>query len=445
MEVGFPERRQRSGAGVQDVVSTMSTTSMTPLPPLPPQPTDADLLDRWLAGEETSLALLVRRHAGLVHRSCRRQLGSADADDAAQAVFLVLAQKAHAAAAVPVLEAWLLAVARRVCANAVRIRRRRVRREQESTTMMAAQSPDASIPIELIRDLDTALADLPVHEREAITGHFLGGHTQAELARLCNCAEGTMRSRVHRGLEHLRHWFVKRGHGVTPAMLLAALLVEQQAAADESAHAVRHLLLERTSQDVLVAPSANARLWAEAGRHSWKSVRLVAAALLAIVSLVGIVRLSDPATGLSVNPTSARIASESDRTPAIVSHRPSTKAVDDPAPDSLMAVNDVTASFTIQDAAHPVPAWEVSWSGPCRWLDGMWRAIDDKNKQLESEGLRTRIAFGITSANRRVWWDEFQWALTPEARAALADTTRTAPAEWQGAAIICIASDGDSH
>ena len=56
---------------------------------------DSHLLDRFLAGgDEAAFSALIDRHGPMVLRVCRQVLGdSHDAQDAAQAVFLVLAQR----------------------------------------------------------------------------------------------------------------------------------------------------------------------------------------------------------------------------------------------------------------------------------------------------------------------------------------------------------------
>jgi hypothetical protein len=58
---------------------------------------DALLLERFIQHRyERAFAALVSRHGGVVMRSCRRVLGDVHAaEDAFQAVFLILARKAH--------------------------------------------------------------------------------------------------------------------------------------------------------------------------------------------------------------------------------------------------------------------------------------------------------------------------------------------------------------
>ena len=59
-------------------------------------PTDGQLLERYVVdGHNAAFGVLVKRHGPMVHGVCRRILGNVhDADDALQAVFLVLMRSA---------------------------------------------------------------------------------------------------------------------------------------------------------------------------------------------------------------------------------------------------------------------------------------------------------------------------------------------------------------
>src|SRR4051812_13297732 len=76
-------------------------------------PTDADLLGRFLdARDQTAFADLVTRHAPAVRAVCRSVLRDPnDADDAAQATFLVLVRRAGAVRDRAALGGWLSRIA----------------------------------------------------------------------------------------------------------------------------------------------------------------------------------------------------------------------------------------------------------------------------------------------------------------------------------------------
>ena len=99
--------------------------------------TDGSLLDRFCSGPadeaETAFAVLVERHGPMVMHVCRRILGDRhDAEDAAQATFLVLAQQARSIRRGDSVASWLYGVAVRVAARARRdAARRQVREHRE--------------------------------------------------------------------------------------------------------------------------------------------------------------------------------------------------------------------------------------------------------------------------------------------------------------------------
>ncbi len=86
--------------------------------------TDGFLLDRFRSGpDESAFSLLVERHAPMVLHVCRRILRDRhDAEDAAQATFLVLARQARAIRRTDSVASWLYGVAARIAARAARCR-----------------------------------------------------------------------------------------------------------------------------------------------------------------------------------------------------------------------------------------------------------------------------------------------------------------------------------
>jgi RNA polymerase sigma factor (sigma-70 family) len=169
---------------------------------------DTALCDAWSRGDEDALARIVERHGALVHARCRRALPPSDADDAAQAVFLVLARRGSQAARSPVLAAWLLRVADNVVRNALRDQRRR--RSAERAAAQRASGEDAAMPTmepvdrEIHERLAFALERLRPVEREAIQLHYLAGCSLAEVARASASGLSTVKERIGRGLERLR-------------------------------------------------------------------------------------------------------------------------------------------------------------------------------------------------------------------------------------------------
>jgi RNA polymerase sigma factor (sigma-70 family) len=99
---------------------------------------DAALLGRFIeTRDEAAFAALVHRHGSLVMHVCLRILGNrTDAEDAFQAVFMILARKARSVRHREALPAWLHGVARRVAFNA--------RSEQQQRKFRLARSASAT-------------------------------------------------------------------------------------------------------------------------------------------------------------------------------------------------------------------------------------------------------------------------------------------------------------
>src|SRR5690348_6703705 len=95
---------------------------------------DAELLEQFVRNKsEAAFAELVERHIGLVYSTAFRKTGnSQQSEDITQAVFIILARKAHSLGSKTVLPGWLHHTARFTAANLQRMELRRIRREQEA-------------------------------------------------------------------------------------------------------------------------------------------------------------------------------------------------------------------------------------------------------------------------------------------------------------------------
>lgn len=169
---------------------------------------DRALLDRF-AGEqdESAFAALVGRHARMVYGVCRRAVRDEHlAEDAFQAVFLVLAKHPGKAAGAASVGGWLFGVARRVGMAARRHEQRRGRR-----VVVASPVPESHDFDELLRVLDEELAGLPEAYRAPLVACFLEERTQDEAARELGWSLSTLRRRLDRAKELLRARLTRRG------------------------------------------------------------------------------------------------------------------------------------------------------------------------------------------------------------------------------------------
>ncbi len=156
------------------------------------------------AGDPLAAAALVRATQSDVWRLCAA-LGDRDAaDDLTQETYLRAFAGLHRFEGRASVRTWLLAIARRVCADDIRTRRRRplalVREADDLETLSAAARPtdahdDVVAGSAAAADL---LARLAPDRREAFVLTQLLGLSYAEAAEVAGCPVGTVRSRVSR-------------------------------------------------------------------------------------------------------------------------------------------------------------------------------------------------------------------------------------------------------
>ncbi|HVS35786.1 MAG TPA: RNA polymerase sigma factor [Gemmataceae bacterium] len=180
--------------------------------------TDAQLLSRFQAGDDSAFELLVWRHGPMILNVCRRILNDEHAaEDAFQTTFLALAVKSGAIGRGDAVGAWLYRVAYR---TALRSRLRAAKRkERERVAGLARAERTDDDPCcgmswdELRPSLEAEVARLPVEYRTAFILCHLEGKTNAEAARELGCPVGTVQSRLSRARARLRSRLRKKGLG----------------------------------------------------------------------------------------------------------------------------------------------------------------------------------------------------------------------------------------
>ena len=188
---------------------------------------DWQLLDQFAAhGSDESFRMLVERYGGLVYHTALRQLGNPHiAEEAAQAVFIALAQKAGRIPRSAVLAGWLFQATRFAVSNLIREEARRKRREQEAATMQSPIQTGAteSLWAQISPHLNDALARLSEPDREAVLIRFFEEKSHREVANALGISEDAAKMRVSRGLEKLRVLFQNKGLATPSAFLVAAM------------------------------------------------------------------------------------------------------------------------------------------------------------------------------------------------------------------------------
>ena len=107
---------------------------------------DAQLLRLFIdKHDEAAFACLVSRHGPMVLGVCRRVLRShADADDAFQTTFLLLAMKAATVHQPELLGNWFFGVATRTALGIRRVSARRIAQEEQIMRILQQQRPTDS-------------------------------------------------------------------------------------------------------------------------------------------------------------------------------------------------------------------------------------------------------------------------------------------------------------
>jgi len=209
--------------------------------------TDWQLLRKFADdNSQAAFAEICRRYTSLVYRVCQRELGETGlAEDAAQAVFLLLARKAPSlkqSRAEATLSPWLFQAALLTAKNA---RRQEQRRQAVEQKVMQMQTQPEGSPewAEVEPLLNDALQALPSGQRTLIIERFFEERSLTEIGTGQGISEDAARMRVNRALDRLHRWFAARNVALSAAALAALLPQAVRPASAHAAEAITRLTL----------------------------------------------------------------------------------------------------------------------------------------------------------------------------------------------------------
>lgn len=314
---------------------------------------DGDLLDRFLRRDvsaEAAFAVLVTRYGPMVLRICRDVTGDLhDAQDAAQATFLILAQRAASIRRREATASWLFSTARRVATRCVRDDVRRRQHEEHLATLANRQvttdhPPDPPDWTSLYEELDRQ----PAHYRRPIVLCDLEGLSHEQAAEAIGCPLRTLQTRLYRGRERLRARLVRRG--LVPAAGLVAMTRTVEAAPASWADATTRLavLMDATGIAERASSAVVTTVVREVNRSMFLTRMRWAATFAAFVGVSGLIlALARPTPGAA--PVAAVLGEAgSDGAPS--------KAT--PAPENTP---ELPAAWSTPIAALRAPDWPPAW------------------------------------------------------------------------------------
>ncbi len=189
--------------------------------------TDGQLLERFAThgteAAEFAFAAIVERHGPMVLRVCRSALRDRHlADDAFQATFLVLAQKARSLWVNDSLGPWLHRVAHRIATKARHSEARRREHERRAAALSPRYAREPDNWNEQAALLHEEIDRLSERFRTPIVLCDMQGLTHEKAARHLGWPVGTVKSRLARAREILRGRLSRRGLDLHAGLLIAA-------------------------------------------------------------------------------------------------------------------------------------------------------------------------------------------------------------------------------
>lgn len=174
---------------------------------------DGDLVASVARGDVAAFDLLYDRYAGAVYALSAHLLGTSEAEEIVQEIFLRLWRKADQFdSARGSFAAWFMTIARYRVLRELRTRnqQRRIEVAEDVDRILARAADETADVEEQVWQLErgraalTALNQLPAEQRQVLILAYFGGLSQSTIAQRLDLPLGTVKKRTRLGLRKLR-------------------------------------------------------------------------------------------------------------------------------------------------------------------------------------------------------------------------------------------------
>jgi RNA polymerase sigma-70 factor (ECF subfamily) len=157
-------------------------------------------------GDRAAYAILVERHYRHVFALCLGMMGNVhDAEDLAQEAMLKGFSSIRALAKAEQFEPWILKIARNLCLDALR-KRKRLKARASEQRLSSAKKPGNN------HDLDRAIRRLPLELRMPLTMYYLERRNAGSIARKLNISHSLACQRIRKARNELHALLTEGDH-----------------------------------------------------------------------------------------------------------------------------------------------------------------------------------------------------------------------------------------
>jgi RNA polymerase sigma factor (sigma-70 family) len=333
---------------------------------------DWELLREYVrTGSQPAFAQLVERHVRWIHATCARQTRDPHlAEDVTQAVFLLLWQKAARLKPGMSIAGWLFRTARLTSANAMKMERRRTRREAaaavaERSRQDLTAGTGGRKESELLDALDRAMSRLRPQDRDVLVLRFYNSKSVSEAAVEMGVSLEAAKKRFARSLDALRQALAAQGVAVPAAGVAMAIITAMGSQTSQAVPAaLGNWVAGGASPEALSAKAVEIVRWMGLRRILLASSFSIAVVLMmgVIVAVASATRSSTIAPVAATRPAPsppAAVVVASPAPPVRVTSGPTTRRLQGHSTWVIAAAMSPDARYAVSRSSNQLLRWDL--------------------------------------------------------------------------------------